>query len=281
MYKAFLIVMLSLLWSWPLYARHYKVHKNLDYVKKSERDYDKVRHKLDVYAPKEKFATGKVMVFIHGGSWDAGHKELYKFVGRAFAANGITTVIINYRLSPGTKYEGIAYDCARALAWVKDSISTYGGNPSEIYVAGHSAGGHLAALIISDASFFDKLGIVNPIKGCILNDPFGLNIYKYLEHGYDGDATFRVTFTNSPVVWKKASPLFLLKKNDVHYYILHGGKTYPAVFGDSEDFHKKNIEVGNASEIHTVGRKKHIGMVLLFFRKHNKEVQKVVEFIKR
>lgn len=281
MIRILLSVVMLLMFCMPLWARSYKKYKDLDYVKASAPDYDKVKHKLDVYAPKEKIATGKVMVFIHGGSWDAGHKELYKFVGRAFAANGITTVIVNYRLSPGTKYEGIAYDCARAVAWVKENIHTYGGNPNEIYVAGHSAGGHLAALIISDPVYFDKVGITNPIKGCILNDPFGLNIYKYLEHGYDGDATFRVTFTNSPVVWKKASPLFLLQKNDIRYYILHGGKTYPAVFGDSEDFHKKNIEIGNSSEIHTVGKKKHIGMVLLFFRKHNKEVKKVVAFIKK
>lgn len=280
MLKILLSMLLSLMFCIPSFARSYKKHKDLDYVKPSARDYDKARHKLDVYSPKEKIATGKVMVFIHGGSWDAGSKKLYTFIGRAFAANGITTVIINYRLSPGTKYEGIAFDCARAIAWVKENIHTYGGDPKEIYVSGHSAGGHLAALIISDPTYFEKVGIPNPIKGCILNDPFGMNIYKYLEHGYNGDATFRVTFTNSPVVWKKASPLFLLQKNNIQYYIMHGGKTYPAVFGDSEDFHKKNVELGNSSQIHTIGRKKHIGMVLLFFRKHNKEVKKVVAFIK-
>ncbi|MDB5272044.1 MAG: alpha/beta hydrolase [Chitinophagaceae bacterium] len=274
-----LLVILSLLWSLSVFANRYKVHKNIDYVKASERDYDNVRHKLDVYAPKEKYNTGKVFVFIHGGSWDTGRKELYKFVGRAFAANGIVTVVINYRLSPVAKYDGMAYDCARAVAWVKENIATYGGNPKEIFVGGHSAGGQLAALIVTDPTYFDKVGISNPVKGCILNDPFGLNIYKYLEHGYDGDATFRRTFTNSPQVWKKGSPIFHVKKDTIRYYIIHGGNTYPAVMGDSEDFHAKNIEVGNASEIHTVRHKRHIPMVLLFFRKHNKEVKKAIAFM--
>jgi acetyl esterase/lipase len=281
MSRAVVPMLVSLLLSVPLMARSYKVHKELDYVTPSVLDYDKVRHKLDVYSPKEKIATGQVLIFIHGGSWDTGHKGLYKFIGCAFAANGITTVIINYRLSPSTHYEGIAFDCARAVAWVKENIHTYGGNPNDIYLSGHSAGGHLAALLLTDPRYFEKAGVVHPIKGCILNDPFGLNIFKYLEHGYDGDASFRTTFTNSPTVWKKASPLLLLQKNDIRYYILHGGKTYPAVSGDSEDFHKRNIELGNFSEIHTIGKKRHIGMVLLFFRRHNKQVKKVVAFIKK
>jgi len=53
------------------------------------------------------------------------------------------------------------------------------------------------------------------------------------------------------------------------------------VMEDSEDFHAKNIEVGNSSEIHTIGHKRHIPMVLLFFRKHNKEMKKVIAFMKQ
>jgi acetyl esterase/lipase len=281
MWKGFILVLLAFLCSVSAFAKRYKVHKNIDYVKPSARDYDAVRHKLDVYAPKSKHSSSRVMVFIHGGSWNAGRKELYQLVGRAFAANDIVTVVINYRLSPAVKYDGMAFDCARALAWVKENIATYGGDPDKIFVSGHSAGGQLAALIVTDPTYFKKAGINNPVKGCILNDPFGLNIYKYLEHGYSGDASFRLTFSNSPVIWKKGSPLFYIHRDTVRYYILHGGKTYPAVFGDSEDFHAKNKEVGNSSEIHTIGRKRHIPMVLLFFRKHNKELKKVVMFMKK
>jgi acetyl esterase/lipase len=281
MLKTFAILMMLSFWSCLTFAKSYKVHKNLDYVNTSAKDYDVVYHKLDVYAPKGRKSTGKVLIFIHGGSWDTGHKETYKLLGRAFAANGIVTVIINYRLSPAAKYEGIAYDCARAVSWVKEHISEYGGNPNEIFVSGHSAGGHLAALIANDETYFSKAGIVNPIKGVILNDPFGLNIFKYLEHGYNGDASFRVTFTNTPSVWKKGSPVFYIKKSSINYFMLYGGSTYPAIITDSQDFHAKNIEVGNSSELYKIGHKKHIGMVLLFFRRHQKQVKKVVEFMKR
>ena len=279
MLKTFAILILSLFSTCLMFAKSYTVHKNLDYVPPSAADYDVVKHKLDIYEPKEKWSTGKILIFIHGGSWDTGHKETYKLLGRAFAANGIVTVIINYRLSPVADYEGMAYDCARAVAWVKEHIAEYGGNATEIFVSGHSAGGHLAALIANDETYFEKVGIANPIKGVILNDPFGLNIFKYLDHGYNGDATFRVTFTNKPSVWKKGSPLFHIKKNNIKYLILYGGSTYPAIINDSRDFHTKNVEVGNSSELYKIGHKKHIGMVLLFFRRHQKQVKRVVGFI--
>lgn len=278
-FRLVLVLMFSMFANTFLFAKAVHVHKNIDYVKSSVADYDPVRHKLDVYEPKKGKSTGKVLVFIHGGSWDTGKKESYRFLGKAFAKNGIVTVVINYRLSPSAKYEAITYDCARAIAWVKDSISNYGGNAKEIFVAGHSAGGHLAALLCTDATFFKKVGIENPIKGCILNDPFGLDMYTYLDHGYKGDASFRVTFTNAPNVWKKGSPMYYVSKTSIPYYIIRGGNTYPAIISDSKKFHELNIALGNQSELHIVKKKTHIPMVLLYFRKNNKELKKTVDFM--
>jgi acetyl esterase/lipase len=281
MFKTFFSIILTLFLICPAFSRHYKIFKDLDYVKSSEGDYDAVEHKLDIYSPDASLSCGKILVFIHGGSWETGHKETYKFLGKAFASNGFVVVIINYRLSPVARYDGMAYDCARAVTWVKEHAVEYGGRPDEIFVSGHSAGGHLAALIAGDDSYFEKAGIGNPIKGVILNDAFGLNIFKYLDHGHKGDAGFRVTFNNNPQGWKKASPFFYIKKNTIRYYILYGGKTYPVIISDSKEFHAKNLEVENSSEISIVRRKRHIGMVLIFFSKRNKEVKKVIAFIKK
>ncbi len=279
MYRIFLVIILMFI-IYPCIAKC-RIYKNLDYVKNSEKDYDLINHKLDVYVPEEGTSSGKILVFIHGGSWETGHKETYKLLGKAFAANGIVTVVINYRLSPAVRYDEMAYDCARALAWIKEHSKEYGGDDNAIFVSGHSAGGHLAALIANDSSYFEKAGIKNPVKGVILNDAFGLNIFKYLDHGYKGDAGFRVTFTKLSPEWKKGSPLFYIKKGSLRYYILYGGETYPVIASDSRDFHAKNLEAGNSSEIHTIKRKRHIAMALLFFGKKNNELKKVVAFIKK
>ncbi|HEX7365967.1 MAG TPA: alpha/beta hydrolase, partial [Pelobium sp.] len=86
---------------------------------------------LDVYHQK-KAKNQDVVVFIHGGSWNSGKKDTYWFLARAFARKGKVAVIINYPLSPEAKYREMAFDCARAVIWVKQNISKYGGNPDRI-----------------------------------------------------------------------------------------------------------------------------------------------------
>ncbi len=281
MFRSFIIFLTFSFLAFQTGAKHGLILKDVDYVETSAKDYDKVEHKLDIYLPEQNNYSGRTLLFIHGGSWESGHKETYKLLGKAFAANGIITVVINYRLSPKATYDEMAYDCARAVAWVKKNSGEYSADTNQLFVSGHSAGGHLAALITLDETYFRKAGITNPIKGVILNDAFGLNIFKYLDHGYKGDATFRNTFTNEPAAWKKGSPFFYIKRNSVRYYILTGTKTYPVIKSEGQDFNARNIEVGNSSELHTIKRKRHIAMILLFFGKKNAVLKDVVAFIKK
>ena len=125
------------------------------------------RNLLDIFYPVNTVTPKDVIVFIHGGSWNSGKKDIYWWLGKNFAKKNVVAVTINYSLSPGYKYEQMATDCASALKWVKNNISKYGGNDARIFVMGHSAGGHLATLIDSDPRFFSELGIENPIKGVI------------------------------------------------------------------------------------------------------------------
>ena len=136
--------------------------------------------RLDVYSPKKVDKPKKVLVFIHGGNWVHGKKSIYKFFGKGFAKKGIVTVIINYRLSENVTYDSLTINSAMAVKWVKQNIGQYNGDTNSIFVSGHSAGGHLAALIATDDSYFNKLNIRNPIKGTILIDAFGLDMYTYL-----------------------------------------------------------------------------------------------------
>jgi arylformamidase len=102
---------------------------------------------LDVFRPPGPGAP--VLVFIHGGYWRALDKRDHAFVGPAFTRDGACVVVPNYTLCPATTVSGIVMEMVRALAWTWRNISRFGGDPSRITVAGHSAGGHLAAMMLA------------------------------------------------------------------------------------------------------------------------------------
>jgi len=90
-----------------------------------------------------------VLVFVHGGYWRSLDKADHSFVAPSFVADGATVVVPNYALCPAVTVEDIALQMVRAVAWTWRHIAAYGGDPSRIAVAGHSAGAHLAAMLLS------------------------------------------------------------------------------------------------------------------------------------
>lgn len=90
-----------------------------------------------------------VLVFIHGGYWRSLDKADHRFVAPSFVADGAAVVLPNYSLCPAVSIEQIALQMTRALAWVVAHIAEFGGDPSRIALAGHSAGAHLAAMLLA------------------------------------------------------------------------------------------------------------------------------------
>lgn len=103
---------------------------------------------LDVFMPPGS-GPWPVMVYIHGGYWRGGDKAECAYTARAFCRANILTVVINYGLVPATPIGEQVRHCAKAVRWVFDHIREYGGDPDQIFVTGHSAGGHLAAMLIA------------------------------------------------------------------------------------------------------------------------------------
>ena len=104
---------------------------------------------LDLFVPDEPVQGAPVMVFIHGGYWRSLDKADHSFVAPPFVDQGACVVVINYALCPAVTVPDIALQTARALAWVARHIAAFGGDPARISVVGHSAGGHLAAMMLA------------------------------------------------------------------------------------------------------------------------------------
>jgi dipeptidyl aminopeptidase/acylaminoacyl peptidase len=242
-----------------------------------------VRNFLDVYYPKNTETPKDVLVFIHGGSWNSGKKDTYWWLGKNMASKNVISVIINYSLSPKSQYEEMAYDCSEALKWVRDSIATYGGSPERIFVMGHSAGGHLAALINNDPRFFKKAGISNPIKAVILNDGFGLDMFEYLNVAKKNRRTksFLKTFSKDENIWKTGSPMFHLENVQNPFLIFVGEHTYPAIKLQSDRLYKVQIAANNPIEINIVKRKRHIGMITQMIFRNNQMYSMILNFMNK
>ncbi len=197
------------------------------------------------------------------------------------ARKGAVTVIIEYPLSPAANYNEMAIASATAVNWVHSNIMKYGGNPEKIFVSGHSAGGHLAALITVREEYFDSIGVESPLKGAILIDAAGLDMYGYLkEEKLPEGHSYLKTFTSDPKIWKEASPMYHLHNGMPPLLIYRGEKTYPSILKSNEKFIKTLKPYVPSVNYKVLKNKKHIPMILQFFWTWNPIYDEIIEFMK-
>jgi len=252
--------------------------KNIVYSKSK----GKPEQQLNIFAPAKTDKPADVIVFIHGGNWNSGKKSQYSIIGNHWAKKGIVYVIIDYPLSPAADYKEMAIASAKSVKWVKENIGKYGGNPERIFISGHSAGGHLAALIAIDNQYFEDLGIKNPIIGTILIDAAGLDMYGYLEEEkFPKDHTYMKTFTADPKIWKEATPLYHLHKNMPPMLIYQGGKTYPSISKSNQKFITTLKDFAPETPFHIQKSKKHIPMITQYLNPWNKRYGEIIRFMEK
>ncbi|MFT3791509.1 MAG: alpha/beta hydrolase [Rudaea sp.] len=114
--------------------------------------------KLDVYAP-HAAAGAPVVVFFYGGSWEEGRRRWYRYVGEALASQGIVAVVPDYRKFPDVRFPAFMADAANATKWTFAHAAEFGGDAARTFVMGHSAGGHIAALLACDKRYLAAVGL--------------------------------------------------------------------------------------------------------------------------
>jgi acetyl esterase/lipase len=128
----------------------YERHANIRYG-------DLSRQSLDVFVP-DGARNRPTVVFWYGGIWTKGTKEQYRFVGAALANAGYIAILPDYRLYPGARFPDFVEDGALAVRWAREHVSELGGDPRSIFIMGHSAGAHLAAMLALDERYLKKVG---------------------------------------------------------------------------------------------------------------------------
>ncbi len=146
----------------------------------------------------------KTLVFIHGGYWHLLDKTMFHFLAEHFLQYNVTTVLINYPLAPHSSIHEIVNSCRKALRWIHDNIVHYNGDPMELYLLGHSAGGHLASmLLVEEEASFVRAAI--SLSGLFRLEPVMLS-YLNASIGMDRENAQ----TNSPVFLNPAKDSRLL-----------------------------------------------------------------------
>ncbi len=227
-------------------------------------------------------------MLVHGGAWVMGDNRccgLYTSVGEYLAGRGIGVVVPNYRLSPGVKHPEHVKDVARALAWTRTFIGTFGGSPDKIFLAGHSAGGHLVSLLATDDTYLKAVGLrTRDIKGVIsICGVYRIPAGKMeVTLGGDSERAFRLSeicpirgtgdaggprpavlpgipvslnvfgpvFGEDPKAREAASPLNYVRPGLPPFLIVSAENDLPTVAGMAEEFQKALAKQGCGASAH-------------------------------
>ena len=204
--------------------------RSADFRRQSECELDipyasSARGTLDLFLPRR--AHAPVHIFIHGGFWRAMDKSDFSYLAEGLVAGGALVAIVNYGLCPAFSIAQIVCQIRDACEWLWRNCSTYGGNPDAIHVSGHSAGGHLTAMMMATdwLSLYPDL-IPNLIKsGVALSGLFELEPMLYIPLNDDLNMDKKGA--------RHSSPIFLNPLTDAPLSIVVGGE-------ESDEFRRQS-----------------------------------------
>ena len=207
------------------------------------------RHRLDI-CRRSGANAAPVVIFFYGGAWRSGNKKLYRYVAKALARRGYVAVVPDYRIYPEVRYPEFLRDGAQVVRWVKDNIADFGGDPDKVFLTGHSAGAHIAAMLSLDARWLKKVGLDprRDIVGLIgLAGP-----YDYLPLR---DETLKIIFGGADR--PDTQPIFHVAPGAPPALLITGGRDRLVEPGNSLRLAARLVAAGNAVTVKTYRRVGH------------------------
>ncbi len=226
---------------------------------------------LDVYRPSDANEAAPVVVFLYGGSWRRGERGQYRFVGQQLARQGVLAIVADYRTFPRSTFPGFVEDAAGAVAWAQAHAAAYGGDPKRLFVAGHSAGAQIAALIGTDARYLAPHGMTpRDLAGVIgLSGP------------YDFDITGYEDVFGPETQWPLAQPVNFVDGDEPPFLLVHGTEDDVVEAKDSQELADKLRGVGVEATLVWLPDVGHLAPLMAFYDsdRHPAMIHAIVDFV--
>jgi acetyl esterase/lipase len=212
------------------------------------------RQRLDVYPLHRNGQPAPVVIFLYGGRWQRGSRRQYRPLGYALNRRGFVAVIPDYRLYPEVRFPGWVEDAASAVRWVSRNIREYGGDPSRIFVVGHSAGAHTAVLLALDRHYLGDAGLA----------PAAVEAFVSLA------GPVATTWTDPDVQalmgprerWPATYPMKQVDRPTSPLLLMHGGRDRTVAVENSIRLAARIRQHGGCAQIITYRGLGHVGLIL-------------------
>jgi len=172
---------------------------------------------VDIYPAPEASGAAPILFYIHGGYWKARTSKEFGYVACGPGRRGVATVVVNYALCPEVTIDEIVRQTRAALSWTCKNAGSFGGDAERIHVAGHSAGGHLTAMLL-ETDWEGAYGLPGDIvkSACAISGLFDLAPFPYTFIQPKLQLSWDQVLLNSPIlhVPESAPPLVLVYGED-------------------------------------------------------------------
>lgn len=229
-----------------LYWKMFQVKKNTVPVKVS---YGKDKDQYFLYYEPKQPLSDKIIIWVHGGGWNAGNPKFFDFVGQCVSSHGYRFVSLGYRLSPKYKYPCQIRDVCMAYNSAIDYLQENGINTSRIIVAGPSAGAHLTSIMCYCKKVQEKYKVdVSNVIGFIgSGGPYSFREDQSLALKLLLDQLFRKGYNR-----RNGEPVALMGKSHIPMLLIQSKHDGLLDYACAEDFAKRAEELGNICELYSV-----------------------------
>ncbi len=268
------------------------------------RDTGDPKHRLNLFLPladSVRQARWPTVVFVHGGGWTEGDRDyafggadIYNNIGRFFAQHGIGAATVSYRLMPGVTWREQVDDVAAAVAYAQARVAQHGGDPTALFLMGHSAGAYLATSVALDTTALQAHGVsagavcgVMPVSGAALDladrETYALeDNFDYYSARFAPDRVARATPPETPFPWQRdASPITSVRAGAPPFLLFYAGGETRALQRQSQLLDAALRQAGVSSEIVVVPGKSHSRILPTLSRTDHTAGPALLDFVRR